>query len=50
MIDAFRLCERLASSPRHIVPGHDPRVMQIYPGLPSDTTMAVARLDADPTA
>ena len=31
MLDAFRTLERLAPTPRHIVPGHDPYVMKEYP-------------------
>jgi len=31
MLDAYRTLERLAPSPRHIVPSHDPYVMKEYP-------------------
>lgn len=30
VVDSFRLVERLASSPDHIIPGHDPLVMRLY--------------------
>jgi glyoxylase-like metal-dependent hydrolase (beta-lactamase superfamily II) len=30
-LEALRLCEDLAGSPTHIIPGHDPQVMQRYP-------------------
>ncbi len=47
-IDSFRKVERLAASPRHIVPGHDPLVMRRYPvASPSLQDIAV-RLDVDP--
>jgi glyoxylase-like metal-dependent hydrolase (beta-lactamase superfamily II) len=35
----------LAASPRHIVPGHDPLVLQRYPALNSQTAGIVHRLD-----
>lgn len=38
---------RLASSPAHIVPGHDPEVMNRYPLL-REGLEGVVRLDADP--
>ncbi|MNF90123.1 hypothetical protein D3C84_726770 [compost metagenome] len=31
MLDGYRKLLSLASSPDHIVPGHDPRVREIYP-------------------
>ena len=39
---------RLASSERHIVPGHDPLVMTRYPPSRPDLVNIVARLDAPP--
>jgi glyoxylase-like metal-dependent hydrolase (beta-lactamase superfamily II) len=36
----------LAASPRHIVPGHDPLVLQRYPALNSQTKGIAHRLDA----
>ena len=35
----------LAASPRHVVPGHDPLVLQRYPALNSQTRGIVHRLD-----
>ena len=35
----------LAASPRHVVPGHDPLVLQRYPALNSATQGIVHRLD-----
>jgi glyoxylase-like metal-dependent hydrolase (beta-lactamase superfamily II) len=47
MLDAFRKVERLADSPHHIVPGHDPLVMQHYPAPSSSLQDIVVRLDVD---
>jgi glyoxylase-like metal-dependent hydrolase (beta-lactamase superfamily II) len=48
-LDAFDLIERLASSPAHIIPGHDPLVLARYPaaraGVPD-----IVRLDLDPVS
>lgn len=50
MIDAFRTLERLASSPRHIIPGHDPYVMREYPAPSRELEGIAVRLDLDPIA
>ena len=47
-IDSFRKVERLAASPRHIIPGHDPLVMQRYPAASPSLKGVVVRLDVDP--
>jgi glyoxylase-like metal-dependent hydrolase (beta-lactamase superfamily II) len=47
-IDSFRKVERLAASPSHIVPGHDPLVMQRYPAVSPSLKGVVVRLDVDP--
>ncbi len=39
---------RLAASPRHIVPGHDPLVMRRYPAPSPSLKGVVVRLDVDP--
>lgn len=31
MMQGYQVCEALADSPDHIVPGHDPEVLRIYP-------------------
>jgi glyoxylase-like metal-dependent hydrolase (beta-lactamase superfamily II) len=41
--------EGLASSKRHVVPGHDPIVLDIYPPARPNMEGWVVRLDADPT-
>jgi glyoxylase-like metal-dependent hydrolase (beta-lactamase superfamily II) len=48
MIQAFRKVERLADSPDHIIPGHDPLVMQIYPAPTAAMEGVVVRLDVAP--
>lgn len=50
MLDAYRLLERLAPSPRHIVPGHDPYVMQEYPAPTPALEGIAVRLDVEPIA
>ena len=50
MLEGHQTLKRLASSPRHIVPGHDPLVMQRYPAARADLATIVVRLDAEPNA
>ena len=50
MLDAFRKVERLADSPHHIIPGHDPLVMHQYPTPSPSLQDIVVRLDVDPAA
>jgi glyoxylase-like metal-dependent hydrolase (beta-lactamase superfamily II) len=40
---------QLASSPAHVIPGHDPRVLERYPAVPGLEGI-VARLDVPPSA
>ena len=49
MVDGWRKLRELASGPQHVVPGHDPLVMQRY-GAPERALEGIAvRLDAEPT-
>jgi glyoxylase-like metal-dependent hydrolase (beta-lactamase superfamily II) len=48
MIDAYRTVERLAASPRHIIPGHDPLVMRLYPPPAPELEGIAVRLDVAP--
>lgn len=48
MLDGYRALRRLADSLDHIVPGHDPLVMQKYPALSKATAGLVIRLDVAP--
>jgi glyoxylase-like metal-dependent hydrolase (beta-lactamase superfamily II) len=48
MIDGFALVKELASSPDHIIPGHDPAVLARYPASRDGLAHAV-RVDLAPT-
>ena len=48
MLDGYKLMLKLADSPKHIIPGHDPLVMQRYPAPSKEMEGIVVRLDADP--
>jgi len=45
MLEGYRTLQRLASSSDHIIPGHDPEVMERYPAPSEDMTGIVVRLD-----
>jgi glyoxylase-like metal-dependent hydrolase (beta-lactamase superfamily II) len=47
MLEAFATMRRLAESPAHIVPGHDPQVLQRYPAAKPGLE-GVVRLDLPP--
>jgi glyoxylase-like metal-dependent hydrolase (beta-lactamase superfamily II) len=44
----YETLRKLAPSPRHIVPGHDPKVLERYPAARSGLESWVVRLDVDP--
>jgi glyoxylase-like metal-dependent hydrolase (beta-lactamase superfamily II) len=46
-LDALRTVEALASSPQHVIPGHDPLVLQSYPAARPGLANAV-RVDLPP--
>ena len=50
MLEGHKTLRQLAASPAHIIPGHDPLVMQRYPAPRPELKGAVVRLDADPIA
>ena len=50
MLDGFRTVVRLADSPDHVVPGHDPLVMARYPAPAPELQGIVARLDVAPVS
>jgi glyoxylase-like metal-dependent hydrolase (beta-lactamase superfamily II) len=50
MLDAYRTLARLAPTPRHIIPGHDPYVMREYPAAAPALEGIVVRLDSEPIA
>ena len=48
MLEGFATLRRLADSEQHIVPGHDPLVLQRYPAASPELKGIVARLDLPP--
>ena len=48
VVEGYRKLKRLASSPRHVVPGHDPLVLARYPAAKPGLEGWVVRLDAEP--
>ncbi len=48
VLEGYRTLRRLASSPQHVIPGHDPLVMKRYPAARVDAASIAVRLDADP--
>jgi glyoxylase-like metal-dependent hydrolase (beta-lactamase superfamily II) len=50
MIDGYGTMRRLAESTRHVIPGHDPQVMQRYPAPAKGLQDVVVRLDVEPKA
>jgi hypothetical protein len=47
-LDGYHTLRRLASSRDHIIPGHDPGVLEHYPPARAGLDGWVVRLDADP--
>ena len=45
MVEGYRRLRELAQSPGHIIPGHDPLVLERYPAPRADLQGIVARLD-----
>jgi len=48
MLEGFATLRRVASSLRHIVPGHDPLVLQRYPAAKPGLAGIAVRLDVEP--
>lgn len=48
MIEGYATLRRLAASAKHIIPGHDPLVLQRYPAPSPELKGAVVRLDVEP--
>jgi glyoxylase-like metal-dependent hydrolase (beta-lactamase superfamily II) len=47
MYEGHRICAELASRPENIIPGHDPAVMQRFPGASRTLADRIVRLDGD---
>jgi len=45
MLEGYETLRQLADSPDHVIPGHDPQVMDRYPAPADDLRGIVARLD-----
>lgn len=41
MLEAHARIESLADGPYHIIPGHDPRVLEVFPRLPGNSNIAL---------
>jgi glyoxylase-like metal-dependent hydrolase (beta-lactamase superfamily II) len=50
LMEGYAKLRKLASSPKHVIPGHDPLVMQRYPAVSEELRGIAVRLDADPVA
>ena len=48
MLEGFSTVKRLATSPRHVIPGHDPLVLQRYPAPKPALEGIAVRLDVEP--
>jgi glyoxylase-like metal-dependent hydrolase (beta-lactamase superfamily II) len=48
VLEGYNTIRRLAPSPRHIIPGHDPLVLKHFPAAKPGLEDWVVRLDADP--
>jgi len=48
MLEGFKTLNMLASSPKHIIPGHDPLVMERYPAVGPDLKGIAVKLDEEP--
>jgi glyoxylase-like metal-dependent hydrolase (beta-lactamase superfamily II) len=49
-LEGYTTLRRLAESPRHVVPGHDPQVLDRYPAARPGLEGWIVRLDTDPAA
>lgn len=48
VLEGYNKVEALAASKQHVIPGHDPRVLKIYPAAGDNMKDWIARLDVDP--
>jgi glyoxylase-like metal-dependent hydrolase (beta-lactamase superfamily II) len=48
MLEGFATVKRLATSPRHVIPGHDPLVLRRYKAPKPELEGIAARLDVEP--
>jgi glyoxylase-like metal-dependent hydrolase (beta-lactamase superfamily II) len=50
VLEGYRILRRLAASANHVVPGHDPKVLERYPAAAPGLESWVVRLDVEPKA
>jgi glyoxylase-like metal-dependent hydrolase (beta-lactamase superfamily II) len=50
VLEGYDLLAKLATSRRHVIPGHDPAVLTRYPAARAGLEGWVARVDADPNS
>jgi glyoxylase-like metal-dependent hydrolase (beta-lactamase superfamily II) len=50
MLEGHRTVRALASSPAHVIPGHDPDVMRRYPAPRPELKNILVRLDVEPSS
>ena len=50
MVEGYDKLRALAESPKHIIPGHDPLVMDRYPAPSKALVGTIARLDVPPVS
>jgi glyoxylase-like metal-dependent hydrolase (beta-lactamase superfamily II) len=48
VVEGYATLKKLASAPRHVVPGHDPQVLKRYPAAKPGLEDWVVRLDTEP--
>jgi hypothetical protein len=48
MLEGFATVKRLATSPQHVIPGHDPLVSRRYPAPNPGLEGIAVRLDVEP--
>jgi hypothetical protein len=48
MLQGYRTVQQLAASPEHLIPGHDPQVIDRYPPPEPRLAGTIVRLDASP--
>ena len=49
-LEGYKTLLKLSSSRHHMVPGHDPQVLTLYPAAKPNLENWVVRLDAEPNA
>ena len=49
-LEGYKTLQKLASSRHHIVPGHDPEVLKLYPAVKRGLEDWIVRLDVEPKA